>query len=173
MRTQFEKARGGDPDAQAEIVAVIRSFARAVCRGGGPGGTACDWEDVAQEASRRFFAGGLERFRKAGSERSYLYAIVRTTVLELARRDARRQAREANSALDGVGVVHDPTPVFDARAILRRLAEDCATLLERVFLQGTPYATLAGELNMLESSVRVRVSRCLRQARELVESEVR
>jgi RNA polymerase sigma factor (sigma-70 family) len=173
MQEQFQRARDGDPDAQAEIAAVIRSFARTVCRGGGPGGVACDWEDVAQEASRRFFARGLARFRKVGSERSYLYAIVRTTVLELARHDARRKAREAGSAAAEADVMHDPTPAFDARAILRRLAEDCATLLERVFLRGTPYSTLAAELNMLESSVRVRVSRCLRQARELVESEVR
>jgi RNA polymerase sigma factor (sigma-70 family) len=172
MKAAFERAFGGDRQAQAEIVQVIRSLARAACRNGGPGGTDCDWEDVAQEASQRFFAVAPGQFRKPGAERSYLYAIVRSTVLQMVRRRSRRRAREEAAAPEAEIIHADPTPRLELGAILRHLSHECARLLRRVFLDDEPYAELATELGMLESSVRVKVSRCLRQAREAVEEEV-
>jgi RNA polymerase sigma factor (sigma-70 family) len=168
MREFFEKAFLGDSDAQGEIVRVIRQLSRAVCSGGGPDGSAVDWEDIAQDASERFFSVGIRQFHKVGSERSFLYSIIRSTILQRVRSETRRRARERASTELHV-VAHNTGDAFDVRKILVQLTEDCRDLLTRVFLQDEPYSTLAGDLGVLESSVRVKVSRCLQKARELVE----
>jgi RNA polymerase sigma factor (sigma-70 family) len=164
MRNLFAQALEGSRSAQHEIDAIIRRIAKAVCRGKGPGGADVDWEDIAQEASRRFFAVGLHQFRGHGSEEGFLYAIVRSTVLQAARRAARRRDHERLGEHEEVAAAHNPGTAVDVRTILRKLPAECAWLLEQVFLQGIPYAELAAELGMLDSSVRVRVSRCLRRA---------
>jgi len=167
LRQFFMNALNGDAAARSQIVDVIRQLARAVCRGGGPGGAAVDWKDVAQEASRRFFTVGLRRRTKRGSERSYLYTMVRSTVLQIVRSEARRRRREESAGEEVAGQNHDPEAGFDVRAILAAISEDCGHLLKSVFLQGTTYAELAGDLDIPESSLRVEVGRCLREARDV------
>jgi RNA polymerase sigma factor (sigma-70 family) len=167
MQDLFERAVAGDASAQAEISEALRRIARSICRRTGPGGVHVDWEDVAQEASRHFFAVAVHRFRKRGAETSFLYAVVRTTFLQILRSSSRRRDREV-AASEPEPTRHDPDVEIDVRLLLNRLSGDCARLLERVFLQGETYTVLAMELGMQESSVRARVSRCLRQARIMV-----
>lgn len=164
MRELFERAAAGDSSAQEELAGEIRRIARAVCRGKGPGGADVDWEDVAQEASSHFFAVAIHQFRKRGAETSYLYAIVRTTFLQILRSSSRRRDRE-NQAPPPETPRHNPDTGIDVRRLLSRISSECADLLERVFLHGEAYSALAAELDMLESSVRTKVSRCLRRAR--------
>ena len=91
----FEAARSGDAGAVAKVHRLVRGFARDVCARGLPRGPAdFDWEDVAQEASRRVFNTGLAQFRGAGSERAYLYSIVKTTAIQMVRTAHRRRLRE-------------------------------------------------------------------------------
>ncbi len=166
MRPLFQQARLGDRAAQAEIDQTIRRIARAVCRRGGPGGAEVDWEDVAQEASARFFSVGLHQFSGTGSEEGYLFAIVRSTVLQAVRRATRRRNREQSLAREDL-VPHNPGHAIDVRNLLEKLPPECARLLEQVYLHGVPYSEIAAELDMLESSVRVKVTRCLRKAMDI------
>ena len=164
----FEAARRCERWAEEEINRLTRSFARHVTGGGGlPGAPELDWEDVAQEASRRFFSTGIQQFRAGGPERSYLYSIVKVTMIQLARGASRRRRREETIEAADVVPADDPTSRFDARRLLERLDSSCRQLLERVFLQSASHAELAKELGLAESSVRSRLSRCIRRAREL------
>ena len=169
MRDVFLDALRGAPAAQKEIVRLIRQLSRAACARGGVATADLDWEDVAQDASRRFFAAGIHQYRKAGSERNFLYTIVRSAMIQMIRGEARRRVREEASIQQRFVPPHNPTPRFDVVKILGRLSEDCRTLLTRVFLRGEPYSALAGDLGILESSVRTKVTRCLRRARKTVE----
>lgn len=164
----IERAQRGDTTAQTEIHQIIRRIARAISARGGPGGADLDWEDVAQEASRRFFCSGIRQYRGDGAEESFLFGIVRTTVLQVVRSATRRREREiADPGPLGANVVAPQEHRIDAHLILRRLDPDCARLLDRVFLQDVPYPELADDLGIQENTLRVRVSRCLRKAMEI------
>lgn len=172
MADLFEAARTGDSAAQAEISKLVRAFARQVCRGGGPSGSMdASWEDVAQEASRKIFTTGLARFRGAGTEKSFLYSVVRLTVIQMSRSANRRNLREETLGPPTPNHSGGPELRIDVMKILSRLPQDCRQLMERVFLSGEAYGDLASELGLEESSVRSRVSRCLKRAREIVQED--
>ncbi len=59
----------------------------------------------------------------------------------------------------------------DVQRILRELSQGCRHLVARVYLEGSTYASLSRELDIEEASVRSRVSRCMKKAREIVGSE--
>lgn len=165
--TTIKAARNGDPEAQQELAELIRAYAHHVCHGGKAVGIAdLDWEDVAQEASRQFFSIGVARFRSGGPVRSYLYSIVRSTYLQMSRSAWRRRLREQRGTAHG----HlPPNPEFHTylHRVLAQLSEACQELLERLYFDGATYAELAVELNLTESSVRARATRCLQSARAL------
>jgi RNA polymerase sigma factor (sigma-70 family) len=164
---RFAAARSGERRAQAEISELIARFARHACdRAGSRLGADLDWEDVAQEASRKFFTTGIHQYRGKGSEESYLYTIVKSTLVQIARSASRRRQRE-EASVSRDPVQPAPHDSLDVAWILRRLTEDCRHLLRQVFLEETPYPRLAAELGLAESSVRAKVSRCVRRAREL------
>jgi RNA polymerase sigma factor (sigma-70 family) len=167
----FDSARAGDRAAQAEVHRRIRSFARAVVRGGSAATGEVDWEDVAQEASGKLFATGLLHYRGRGSEDSYLYSIVKTTAITLARGSARRRARERDFVRTLATSAVNPGPLLDVKAILLQLTDECRSLVARVFLGGASYPELAREAGIVESSVRAKLSRCIRKARELATKE--
>jgi DNA-directed RNA polymerase specialized sigma24 family protein len=164
----FGRARAGDPAAHAELTRIVRGLARTICRGGGPAGAReIDWEDVAQESLRKLFATGLERYRGTGSETSYLFTLVKCTVIEMSR-SARRRQRRHELSLTGDATTHpNPGAGIDVEWILGRLSGECRELIERAFLHGQSYSSLAHEMGMAESSVRAKLSRCIRRAREL------
>ena len=169
MSGLFHDLRARDPAAQAEADRVIRRFARLVCRGGGPPGAPdLDWEDVAQEAYRKLFSVGLDQYRGGGTESSYLYSIVKATVIQMARSADRRQRREtALSSNDPAPRSMDPVAMLDVRRVLATLDPGCRELIERFFLRDETHADLARDLGLVESSVRARLSRCLKRAREI------
>ena len=164
----FVRAGRGDATAQARIVDLIRDLSRAACARGGTATSDLDWEDVAQDACRRFFEGGLDRFRRPGAEKGYLLTIVRSALVQTVRSEVRRRRREESTRGDDVALPHDPIPRVAVSSILESLPVDCRELLTRVFLRGESYATLAREDGILASSVRTRVTRCLRRAREFL-----
>ena len=173
MSGLFERASRGDTTAQSEIHLIMRRIARAISSRGGPGGVDLDWEDVAQEASRRFFSLGIRQYRGVGTEESFLFGIVRSTVLQIVRSAMRRRQRETDPGSLGAVVVRPTEHRIDAQLILGRLDPECARLLERVFLHDVPYPALADELGIQENSVRVRVSRCLRKAMDVAGGDPR
>lgn len=174
MAGLFEALRAGDPEAASAIDGMVRGFARHVCRHGAPHGPAPDWEDVAQEAIRRLYDVGLDQYAGQGSERSYVYSIVKATLIQMARGDGRRRRREdvVAPAVDQAAA-GNPDPALDVRAILGALDPSCRELIVRVHLRDEPYAMLAREMGLAESSVRAKVSRCMQRARELVGGEDR
>jgi len=166
--SKFEAAARGEAWAQKEIHGLIQRYARHACGGGGGRLTAdLAWEDVAQEASARFFEVGLAQYGGKGSEESYLYTIVKSTLLQRARSADRRQKREELSIPLSTVVLPDSFDRLDVAVILRRLDESCRHLLKQAFLVDVSYADLALELELAESSVRAKLCRCLRRAREL------
>lgn len=167
-RALFPAARRGEHWAQEEITLLLRAYARHVCRGGSLGGErGLTWEDLAQEAGRKFFTRGLALFRPGGPERAYLYAIVRTTYLQLSRSAIRRREREAGgTAIGSPGT--NPESRTQLHSILQRLSAECRELLARLYFDGATYAQLSLDLDLAESSVRARASRCLSKAREIV-----
>lgn len=169
----FDGARSGEPAAQAEILRLLRVFAREACRGGGPGAASLDasWEDVAQEAGRKLFATGLAQYRGSGTERSYLFSVVRSTIIQMSRSAARRVRREEATDWETTAPPSNPGPRIDAGKILARLSTECRDLIARVFLQSASYSDLASELRLEESSVRSKVSRCLSSARRIAEED--
>lgn len=167
-RLRFPAARKGEAWAQEEIVELVARFSRHVCSSlQGSLAAEIGWEDVAQEANRRIFTVGLQQYSGGGSEESYLYTIVKSTLVMIARGSQRRRTREEATAPEDPVDRSDPQARLDAALILKRLDESCRDLLRRVFLEDTPYDRLAAELQLAESSVRAKVSRCLGRAREL------
>jgi RNA polymerase sigma factor (sigma-70 family) len=161
-----EASRRGEEWAQEEIMRLIRSFARYVCRSAGAGPEP-EWEDVAQEAARRFFTSGLAHFRTGGPERSYIYTIVKAARIQIYRSMSRRSRRESAVAREDTTPPAAETRTLLFR-VLARIPDTCRELLERVFFDGASHADLAQELGLAESSVRSRLTRCLQRARELV-----
>lgn len=164
-----EAARGARP-AQEEVMRVLRAYARHICRGRGPGGAPdLDWEDVAQEAGRRMFAVGLERYRSGSPVAAYLYAYVKTAYLHLARGASRRLRREESAEVaEPASLAPNPETQTMLHSILARLSRECRELLARLYFDGATYGDLAAETGLVESSVRARASRCLGSAREVV-----
>lgn len=168
MGALFDRVLAGDTQATAELQAFLRSFARQVCRGGGPPGAPdIDWEDVAQECGRKLLAGGLERYTGAGSERSYIYSMVRATVLEMARASSRRRRREEASTSNGPVRSADPDAPLDVRSLLAGLDTPCREIIQRIVLRDEAYPSVARDLGLAESSVRAKLSRCLARARKI------
>jgi RNA polymerase sigma factor (sigma-70 family) len=164
----IEAARRGDRQAQDEIVRIFVGFSRHILRWGGSGlASEMDPEDLAQEASRRFFSSAIEGYRGQGSERSYLYSIVKATYLQIWRSYDRRKRRELSVAPEDEALPAESSARLDVMLILKRLGSPCRELLERVYLDGATHAQLAAELQLEESSVRAKLSRCLGRAREL------
>jgi len=166
----FERAQSGDVRAVEALHRIVRGMARSVCRGGGPPGAAdIDWEDVAQEAYRRLHEVGFDSYRARGSERSYVYSVVKATVIQIARSTVRRRNREDLVAPAPVADAHDVASKLSVRGILKALDEACRDVIERLFLRDQTYAEVARELGLAESSVRAKLSRCLRRARQIAE----
>jgi RNA polymerase sigma-70 factor (ECF subfamily) len=82
----LERAQGGDEDAFADLVGAHRAELHAYCYR--MLGSVHDAEDALQDALLRAWKG-LPGFEGRSSVRSWLYAIVTNTALDLARRRAR------------------------------------------------------------------------------------
>ena len=131
-----------------------------------------DAEDILQEALVKLarkvdegsFVGGQ------GAWMPFLYTQVRREAIDLGRRNDRRKKREEAVSPEDEVLQPESTARLDVAFLLSRLGPPCNELLERVYLDGASYPTLAAELDLAESSVRAKVSRCLRRARELAEA---
>jgi DNA-directed RNA polymerase specialized sigma24 family protein len=93
-----------------------------------------------------------------------VYTIVKATLIQLARSASRRKRREETADLKA-SPAPDPDSAIDVRNLLSRLDKACQELLRRAFLDGASYADLSAELGLAESSIRAKVSRCIRKAR--------
>jgi RNA polymerase sigma-70 factor (ECF subfamily) len=167
----IEGARRGEAPATQALGEYVHALAREVCRPHSASLGGAEWEDVAQEAAIRVFSSGMRRYEGTGSARGYLYSIIKSSLLQTIRGVRRRRAREAASEVSSAppalhGGPHRKSSSLDVAALLARLEEECRSLIERVFFEGVAYARLSQESGLAESSIRARLSRCLRRLRE-------
>jgi len=160
----IEAARRGDDWAQSELLRLLQVFARHLCRDQG-GGRGPEWQDVAQEACWRLYAGSIESFRAGGPERSYLYSVVKATRIQMVRSQVRRETREGKADVKPQAAQNAERRTLLYR-LLNRISRDCQDLLERIFFDGETTAEVAAALGLAESSVRAKQSRCLERARQ-------
>lgn len=168
MATLFERARQGDTAATAEMLRLARAFSRRMCSGGSPRSLPeLDPEDVAQEVLCRLLQSGADQYSGAGSESSYIYTVVKCTVIQMARSAERRRQREDSVAAHASPATPTPERRLDLQQILEKLDPVCRALIERILFRDEPYAMIAEELKLNESSIRSRMHRCLKRARDL------
>lgn len=127
-----------------------------------------DWEDIAQEATARVLTVGAEQFHGRGSARGFLYKVVKTTLLMALRASGRREQRE-RSYVDEQETSHGAGSHagIDVEVILGRLDTACREIVTAMFLDGITVRAFARAKRIEESTVRSRMSRCLRRARGL------
>lgn len=177
LRVWLEDARAGDAAAAEEVGRVVAQIAQQIAhRRAGALAGGIEWEDVAQEALLRLLRGSAA-YRGTGSVRGYVYATVKTSLLQLLRTHRRRALREDRYAEDWIPADAATTtdrqegwPSLETRRlaeeVLGSLESDCRELVGRVFFHGVSYARLAEEFGQAESTIRARLSRCLQRARE-------
>jgi RNA polymerase sigma-70 factor (ECF subfamily) len=169
----------------AESVALIESFLRgeraAIFQlsrwvsieirslGGGPLGR--HREDLIQETLLRLWKvlGGGE-FRGQSSLQRYVRAIARYVALDQIRK---KPEREVTGEDAGATVVDEATPVDDRLAerervvsALAELPQDDGRLLVEAYVEERPYAEMAAERGISHGTLKVRVFRAARRARE-------
>jgi RNA polymerase sigma factor (sigma-70 family) len=169
----FEAARHGEGAARVALHEEIRRLSRALSERTSmlAGVPSLDWEDIAQEATGRVFEVGLAQFRGQGSARGFLYKTVKATMLMAIRASRRREDREAGYVRESeVRSDRETTQTrLDVETVLGRLDAGCRELVAGLFLDGLTVRALARAEGVEESTVRSRLSRCLRRARELTE----
>lgn len=167
--SRFEAAARGEAWAVRELVELCDRFARHVCgRASSAWRAGIEADDLAQDAAARLLTVGIAQYGGRGSEESFVYTLVRSTFLMRIRAADRRRQREETVAVATPEAVDDAHAGLEVRSLLARLDATCRDLLRRVFLEEEPYASVAAELELAESSVRAKVSRCVGRARELV-----
>lgn len=131
-------------------------------------------EDAVQEAFVRAWRASATYDPARSSQRTWLFAILRNVVIDLAR--ARRSRPPLAGADDG-----DPAAVTDeidhvltawqVEAALGALADDQRRVLVEVHWRGRPYAEVAVELGIPEGTVKSRVYYGLRAMRDVLEAQ--
>jgi RNA polymerase sigma-70 factor (ECF subfamily) len=119
------------------------------------------------------------RFRGRSSFRTFVFSVSRHSCIDAFRSERFRAGNEAASAHD-----HEPADTMDdpearhlrrerrqlAQYVYQRLSERCRELWRLVYAEGLPARVVGERLQITESNVRVRVHRCLKEAREIVEA---
>src|SRR5215469_5954551 len=100
-----ELARGGDDQAFGELASAYRAELRAHCYR--MTGSVADAEDAVQEGLLRAWRG-LANFQGRGSVRSWLYAIVTNSAIDLSRHRSRRELPVAFGPSADPGADLDP-----------------------------------------------------------------
>ncbi len=169
----MERARAGDADARAELVAryvddVYALTARVLGE-----------RDLAQDAAQDAFVnalGALSRFRGEASFRTWLLRIALNSARSLGRRHTRRREVALAAAEDVPGTAEDPA----RRAVLlaegERLRAALAALPEKQRLsvslrvyQGLSCAEIAGIIDSTEGAVRVNYHLGIKRLREMLQ----
>jgi len=138
-------------------------------------------EDAVQEAFVRAWRASASYDPARASQRTWLFAILRNVVIDMAR--ARRSRPVVSAVADGdlAGAPHrgDVTDdgmdqvltTWQVEAALSGLAADHRRVLVEVHWRGRPYAEVAAELGIPEGTVKSRVYHGLRAMRSALEAQ--
>jgi len=164
-------AHAGSQEAFAELVRrhvglVYGSALRQLC------GNASLAEEAAQSVFIALAAQAQSR-TKVAHLAAWLHATTRFTVSHVVRAERRRQDRE-RKAQALAAVEEEPgreemaaLPPEMLEPVLEALPEGDREVLLQRFIEGRPYAALAGGLGVSEDAARMRVARALERAREV------
>ena len=131
-------------------------------------------EDAVQEAFVRAWRALVAYDPARSSQRTWLYAILRNVVIDMAR------ARRSRPPLAGEGEgseiattdeIDHVLTAWQVEAALGQLAEDHRQVLVEVHWRGRPYAEVAEALGIPEGTVKSRVYYGLRAMRDALESQ--
>jgi RNA polymerase sigma-70 factor, ECF subfamily len=132
-------------------------------------------EEAVQETFLRAWRAADRYDERLGSLRTWLFAILRNTVIDLARADA---ARPLRALRDPPAVAERPAEVdeldrallaWQVEEALTRLSDDHRTVLVGVHLQGRSLAAVAAELRIPLGTVKSRAYYALRALRVVLE----
>lgn len=132
-------------------------------------------EEAVQETFVRAWLAADRYDDRLGSPRTWLFAILRNTVIDLVRAEAVRPPR---ATPDGGGADDLPTSAFEfdqallawqVEEALARLSDDHRRVLVEVHLRNRPVAEVAGELRIPVGTVKSRAYYALRALRVVLE----
>ncbi|HEX4867204.1 MAG TPA: sigma-70 family RNA polymerase sigma factor [Acidimicrobiales bacterium] len=154
-------------DAYAAHGAELFRFAR---RALGDTGLA---EEAVQETFVRAWRAARSYDPARASQRTWLFAILRNVVIDLARA---RRVRPAVAGDDGTPSITDDgidaaLTAWQVDAALAELGRDHRRALVEVHWRGRPYAEVAAELGIPEGTVKSRVYHGLRALRRALEAQ--
>ena len=153
------------PAVEAKLIENHREFLRFLGRRLGNADTA---EEVLQQFYLRVVSKGSE-LRETESVLSWLYAVLRTTLIDHYRKEAARRRRESEYAAMQASASeawdHEPeeTDYVCLYKVLPTLKPEYSDVLRRVDLRGAPPRRVAEDLGIGANNVRVRLHRA-RQA---------
>lgn len=131
-------------------------------------------EEAVQEAFVRAWRSSHRYDPARASQRTWLFAILRNVVIDLAR--ARRVRPPLSAREDGTEAVTDDgieqaLTRWQVEAALAALGADHRRALVEVHWRGRPYAEVAAELGVPEGTVKSRVHHGLRAMRSALEGQ--
>ncbi len=126
-------------------------------------------EEAVQETFLRAWRAG-ERFDpQVGSLRTWLFAILRNVVIDLARARAARPSVAEGGAEPAVEPFDEALLAWQVEEAMRRIGEQHRRILVETHYRGRPYAEVAEELGIPEGTVKSRVYYGLRALRVVLE----
>jgi RNA polymerase sigma-70 factor (ECF subfamily) len=130
-------------------------------------------EEAVQETFLRAWRAAARYDPAIASLRTWLFAILRNVVVDLARARAVRPSLSEAEAADGPTPAEDPLDramlAWQVEEALRRIGEDHRRVLIEVYYRGRPYSEVALQLGIPEGTVKSRVYYGLRALRLVLE----
>ena len=136
-------------------------------------------EDAVQEAFVRAWRASGSYDPARSSQRTWLFAILRNVVIDMARARRSRPAlagaadgERAGERADAAGdAIERALTAWQVEAALAQLGADHRRVLLEVHWRGRPYAEIAAELGIPEGTVKSRVYHGLRAMRSALEAQ--
>ena len=126
-------------------------------------------EEAVQETFLRAWRAGDRFDPKLGSLRTWLFAILRTVVIDLGRARAARPRVAAGGVEPSGEPLDEALLAWQVEEAMRRIGEDHRRVLIETYWRGRPYAEVAEELGVPEGTVKSRVYYGLRALRVVLE----
>lgn len=132
-------------------------------------------EDAVQETFLRAWRAADRFDDRLGSPRTWLFAILRNTVIDLVRAETVRPPRASTSSASETGVAADISQLdhallaWQVEEALARLSDDHRRVLVEVHLRDRPIAEVAAELSIPVGTVKSRAYYALRALRVMLE----
>jgi RNA polymerase sigma-70 factor (ECF subfamily) len=153
---------------------TIETWMREIVRFRGFSLSRSEREDVVQDGIVRLWrAVSRDDFEIGTSLKGYVRRVASSACIDCVRR------RQPGEDLRDDHATADPSPYEEVLAsdrqaqlywALQHLGERCRNLIQAHFFEGQPYAVIAARLGRSESTLRVHVFHCIRQARRLLSS---